>query len=99
MFIGHYFDGGVWSDQNIEGVRKFIRRFKTWMSLEGEETLDTEKFKKSIYAYTESFKFNKVVSEFMILVNQNRKRALNRASREEIVELLKIYMPGLSLLH
>ena len=28
MFIGHYFDGGSWSDENIIGIRRFINRMK-----------------------------------------------------------------------
>lgn len=96
MFIGHYFDGGSWSDQNIEGIRKFIRRFKEWMSRTGNTTLDLSNFKRGVYNYTESFKFNKVVSEFMILVNRNRLENLTEACKAEIIELLKIYMPGLS---
>jgi leucyl-tRNA synthetase len=97
MFIGHYFDGGSWSDQNIEGIRKFIRRFKEWMSRTGNATIDLGAFRKSIYGYTESFKFNKVVSEFMILVNRNRLENLTEECKAEIVEILKIFMPGLTL--
>jgi hypothetical protein len=36
-------------------------------------TIDIETFEKTISNYTESFKFNKVVSSFMILLNQNKK--------------------------
>lgn len=97
MFIGHYFDGGSWSDKNIEGVRKFIRRFKEWMSRTGTESIDLEKFRQSIYSYTESFKFNKVVSEFMILVNQNRTKDLSLECKAQVIEILKIFMPGLSI--
>ena len=31
MFIGHYFDGGSWNDQNINGVKRFVQRFSNWM--------------------------------------------------------------------
>jgi hypothetical protein len=41
------------------------------MSREGEDVVDIEPFKEKICNFTESFKFNKVVSEFMILVNNN----------------------------
>ena len=95
MFIGHYFDGGSWSDQNIEGVRKFIRRFKEWMSRTGSEELNLQSFKSSIFGYTESFKFNKVVSEFMILVNKNRTKNLTTETKNELIQMLNIYMPGL----
>jgi leucyl-tRNA synthetase len=96
MFIGHYFDGGSWSDQNISGIKRFIGRFKEWMSREGDETIDIEGFKQKIFGYTESFKFNKVVSEFMTLVNNNRDKNLDPSERNELIELIQIYMPGFS---
>jgi hypothetical protein len=43
---------------------------KEWINKNGEETIDLVKFKKQIFDYTESFKFNKVVSSFMILLNE-----------------------------
>jgi hypothetical protein len=45
---------------------------KTWLSKTGDDTIDIETFEKTISNYTESFKFNKVVSSFMILLNQNK---------------------------
>lgn len=94
MFIGHYFDGGSWSDKNIIGVRKFINRFKEWMGREGTDIIDIEAFKKKIFDYTESFKFNKVVSEFMTIVNKERLKNLTPEIKNQLVELIKIYMPG-----
>lgn len=95
MFIGHYFDGGSWSDKNISGINRFVNRFKEWMSRTGEETVDVEKFKNEIFNYTEAFKFNKVVSSFMIFVNNNRTKNLNEETKIKIIELLKIYMPNI----
>ncbi len=95
MFIGHYFDGGSWSDQNIAGIRRFINRFKEWTSREGTDIVDLTKFKQTIFSYTEAFKFNKVVSEFMVLVNQNRTKNLTHDCKKEIVDLVEIYMPHL----
>ena len=94
MFIGHYFDGGSWNDQNINGIRRFISRMKEWMSRTGEETIDLSKFKEQIFNYTESFKFNKVVSSFMILLNENKSKNLTENSKEEIIDLISIYMPN-----
>jgi leucyl-tRNA synthetase len=94
MFIGHYFDGGSWNDQNINGIRRFISRMKEWMGRTGEETIDLVKFKKQIFDYTESFKFNKVVSSFMILLNENKSKNLTENCKEEIVDLISIYMPN-----
>lgn len=94
MFIGHYFDGGSWSDKNISGVRRFIARTKEWLSRTGEDSIDLDSFQSKIFSFTESFKFNRVVSEFMILVNQHRTKNLIPADKEKLVSLLKIYMPG-----
>lgn len=95
MFIGHYFDGGSWSDKNISGIKRFINRMKEWMSRSGEETIDLTTFKKQIFDYTEAFKFNKVVSSFMIFLNDNKAKNVTPECREEIISLLEIYMPGI----
>lgn len=95
MFIGHYFDGGSWSDTSIKGVQRFIGKTKEWISRSGDDTIDFTKFKKQIFDYTESFKFNKVVSSFMILLNENKSKNLSDKSKKELVELLKIYMPNI----
>ena len=94
-FIGHYFDGGSWDDKNIIGIRRFINRFIEWMSRDGDNIININSFKKTIFAYTESFKFNKVVSEFMILVNKERTKNLNKETKEELINLIEIYMPGI----
>jgi leucyl-tRNA synthetase len=60
MFIGHYFDGGSWNDKNINGINRFINRFKEWMSREGTDEIDIEIFKTNVSNYTESFKFNRL---------------------------------------
>ncbi len=95
MFIGHYFDGGSWSDENIIGIRRFINRMKTWLDKTGEETIDIESFKKTIFDFTDAFKFNKVVSSFMILLNQNKNKSLTPECKEELIQLIEIYMPGI----
>jgi leucyl-tRNA synthetase len=95
MFIGHYFDGGSWSDENIIGIRRFINRMKTWLDKTGEETIDIEPFKKTIFDFTDAFKFNKVVSSFMILLNQNKNKSLTPECKEELIQLIEIYMPGI----
>ena len=95
MFIGHYFDGGVWSDKNIAGVKRFISRFQEWMSRTGTDTIDFAAFQKKIFDLTDAFKFNKVVSEFMTLVNNNRTKNLDEVTKEKLVKLLCVYMPKL----
>ena len=94
MFIGHYFDGGSWSDKNINGIRRFIKNMKEWMGKTGEDTIDIEKFKKQIFDYTNSFKFNKVVSSFMILLKGNKHNKLTEQCKEQLIQLLRIYMPS-----
>jgi leucyl-tRNA synthetase len=95
MFIGHYFDGGSWSDENIIGIQRFLGKMKTWLSKTGNETIDIESFEKTISNYTEAFKFNKVVSSFMILLNQNKNKSLTKECKEELIKLLEIYTPGI----
>ena len=95
MFIGHYFDGGSWNDDNISGIRRFINKMKTWLNKTGEDTIDIETFKKTIFDYTEVFKYNKVVSSFMILLNQNKNKSLTPEIKEEVIKLLEIYMPAI----
>ena len=96
MFIGHYFDGGSWSDQNINGIRRFISKMKEWMGRTGNEIIDIDNFKKQVFDYTESFKFNKVVSSFMILLNENKNKNLTNKCKQELIEVLSIYMPNIS---
>lgn len=95
MFLGHYFDGGSWSDKNLAGVQRFIKKFKEWMSRTGEDTIDYIPFRDMIYKYTDSFKFNKVVSSYMILLNENKHKNLTEESKRQIVDLLSVYMPNI----
>lgn len=95
MFIGHYFDGGSWSDKNLVGIKRFIGRMKEWLSRSGYETLDLSAFKRQIFDHTEKFKFNKVVSSFMTFLNENKSKDLSSETKEEIISLLEIYMPGI----
>ena len=97
MFIGHYFDGGSWSDQNISGIRRFIGRFKEWMSREGDDVIDIEPFKQKIFDNTEAFKFNKVVSDFMTLVNNHRTKNIRPEIKKELIDIIKIYVPEFNI--
>lgn len=65
------------------------------MNKSGDENIDLTKFRKTIFDYTESFKFNKVVSSFMILLNENKDKSLTNECRDEIMDLLEIYMPNI----
>lgn len=93
MFIGHYFDGGEWSDKSFIGMKRFINRLKEWFKKEGTATIDVQNFKETIFNYTKTFKFNKVVSSFMILLNENKHLNLTTDCKNELTNLLEIYMP------
>lgn len=95
MFIGHYFDGGSWSDERLVGIQRFIKKFKEWMSKEGTDTIDAESFQNKIFDYTSKFKFNKVVSEYMTLLNAHKNKHLTPANKKVLKDTLNIYMPGL----
>lgn len=94
MFIGHYFDGGSWNDENIIGIRRFINKMITWLKKEGDDIIDIDEFKETIFNYTEAFKFNKVVSSFMIFLNKNKNKSLSSDYKEELIKLIEIYMPN-----
>jgi len=96
MFIGHYFDGGSWNDQNINGIKRFINRMKEWLGRTGEDNIDLTTFKSQVFDCTENFKFNKVVSSFMILLNENKNKNLTNSCKKELIEILSIYMPSIN---
>jgi leucyl-tRNA synthetase len=95
MFIGHYFDGGSWSDERLSGVQRFIKRFKEWMNKTGEDTIDTGKFQDMVFKYTDAFKFNKVVSSYMTLLNEHKSKNLTPENKKVLIDTLAIYMPGI----
>lgn len=96
MFIGHYFDGGDWSDEHIVGIQRFIKRMATWFAKnDGSDPINFENLKSRIFDNTEKFKFNKVVSEFMTFYNQNKNKQISREDKENILTLLEIYMPNI----
>ena len=95
MFLGHYFDGGDFSDEKINGIKRFKWRMLNWLSKSevNGENLDLTEFENKIFGYTESFKFNKVVSEFMTFYNINKNKVISDSTKERIVSILEIYMP------
>jgi leucyl-tRNA synthetase len=95
MFIGHYFDGGSWNDNNLNGISRFVNKMKVWFNKNGTDVIELNEFKKQIFNYTETFKFNKVVSSFMILLNDNKSKSLTTECKNEIITLLEIYMPNI----
>lgn len=45
------------------------------------------------FSYPKAFKFNKVVSSFMILLNDNRTKNLTPGIKNELKNLLEIFAP------
>jgi leucyl-tRNA synthetase len=95
MFIGHYFDGGDWSDKNIKGIERFINKLRIWLTNEdASDTIENiGEFESKINDYVIKFKFNKVISEFMILVNENKSKKLNLETKNRLINLLKCFAP------
>jgi len=99
MFLGHYFDGGDWSDDKIVGLRRFLGRMKRWLcsaSDDGED-LGVAVLADYIDGYTMAFKFNKVVSTFMTFYNNNKHRIPNRSCARQIESMLRVFAPSFKL--
>jgi leucyl-tRNA synthetase len=94
MFLGHYFDGGDWSDTHISGVRRFFGRMKRWLADTSGEAIDLTAFEKQLNYNVENFKFNKVVSGFMEFYNKNSKKPVDRVTADRIIDLLRVFAPG-----
>lgn len=95
MFLGHYFDGGTWDDSKITGITRFINRLITWLNKEGTDFIDLTSFQYEIFNQTKSFKFNKVVSAFMVFYNVNKHLSLDFKTKKLFLKLLQIYMPDI----
>lgn len=95
MFIGHYFDGGDWDDSNIIGIRRFLGRYKKWVSesKENGEVIDITQFKNKIDGFVKTFKFNKVVSTFMEFYNANKNKTIDKSTATELIEIIKPFAP------
>jgi leucyl-tRNA synthetase len=93
MFIGHYFDGGDWSDNHIKGVNRFFKRMNIWLSEEGQDYIDLKDFEHHLDNMVESFKFNKIVSGFMEFYNNNKHHSLNKDTCDQLKKLLNIFAP------
>lgn len=94
MFIGHYFDGGDWNDQNISGIRRFLARMNRWLSNTGADEIDTAPFEQKIFRLADAFKFNKCVSEWMIFYNTHKDKKPSAESVQRILTLFRLFAPG-----
>jgi leucyl-tRNA synthetase len=96
MFIGHYFDGGDWDDSKIKGITRFINRLIRWLenSTEDGTELYLGDFTKKIDGFTESFKFNKVLSTFMEFYNKNKNTTINHETAEKLCKIFNCFAPN-----
>lgn len=97
MFLGHYFDGGDWSDRGIVGLTRFLNRMRKWLSETGDHSADVQGLKSVLNKFVLSFKFNKVISTFMEFYNTNKKHNLSPKFRDAVVEMLLPFAPGFQL--
>lgn len=99
MFIGPYNEGGDWNDQAIKGVRRFLRRFQTWMSSASDngQELALEPLRASIGANMRAFKFNLVVSDFMKFYNQNKGVKISNRTLNELYKMIRVIAPGFAI--
>lgn len=78
MFINHYFEGGKWQDDGYKGCERFKNRLFMWLNKSDDvPDIDLQRFEQKIISYFESWKLNKVVSEWMIFYNNNKNKSLN----------------------
>lgn len=95
MFLGHYFDGGDWSDEKIVGITRFLGRMRTWLNnTAGGTPIDLTAFEKCLDHNVRSFKFNKVVSEFMTFYNKHKKIVVDKTTSDKLTTLLRVFAPG-----
>lgn len=95
MFINHYFEGGKWQDNGYKGCERFRNKFITWTENTNSVGLtDFDKifneFKIKIINYFESWKTNKIVSEWMIFYNSHKNFNLNKEQSLQLIEFFNI---------
>jgi len=95
MFLGHYFDGGEWSDDKIIGLTRFLNRMRKWLApTEDGDKLDIDGLERTLDGYVQSFKFNKVVSSWMEFYNENKNKKLDKASVNRLTDMLRVFAPS-----
>lgn len=97
MFIGHYFDGGDWNDQNINGIKRFIARMNKWVegAIWDGVPLDFNGLDNTLNGYFKSFKFNKVISTLMEFYNANKKTVnIDLESAKKLCEIMRVVAPN-----
>lgn len=95
MFINHYFEGGKWQDNGYKGCERFRNKFITWTGNTNSVGLADfdrifDEFKTKIINYFESWKTNKIVSEWMIFYNSYKNFNLNKEQAIQLIEFFNI---------
>lgn len=90
MFINHYFEGGKWQDSAYKGVEKFRNRLFKWFenTTENHSDIDIDRFIKRVIDYYQSWKTNKVVSEWMVFYNKYKNIPL---TKEQVTKLTNFF--------
>ena len=91
MFINHYFDGGIWQDNGYKGCQRFRNKLVNWTGQTNTNGLTDfnrifEAFKTKVINYFDSWKTNKVVSEWMIFYNSYNSFNLNKEQAIQVIE-------------
>ena len=86
MFINHFFEGGKWQDNGYKGCERFRNKLMTWINssdIDYDDNIDFGSFETKVINYFESWKTNKVVSEWMIFYNKNKniKPSINTSNK------------------
>lgn len=87
MFINHYFEGGKWRDDSYAGCDRFRKRLFKWLDIVGTETILVDELTEKTSKNFDSWKVNKIVSDWMIFYNDNKNKAPDEASIKKIKAL------------
>lgn len=74
MFIGPYEQGGIFNPNQYKSMCKFIRKWESAKIDNNISRKDTQIHLNNIDYAMKNFKFNKVVSEFMIFYNKSKSK-------------------------
>lgn len=97
MFIGHYFDGGEWSDNAIIGIRRFLKRLSQWMNHQGSDPIDVQRLHNQLNNYMDRFKFNKVISTLMEFYNNNKGKCMCMEDKNHLLKIMNVFAPNFKL--
>lgn len=96
MFIGPYDIGGDWNDSAVVGIEKFLKRLKVWLAktTDNGENIELSSLEEDINNYVMKFKFNKVISSFMIFYNENKNKIPSKSFKERFLSIITNFAPS-----